>query len=499
MAAKPIVVHDGAHEANSVLTESQQCYRLLPRRRGDRSPLRCMVLAMRLATLSTLLALVCACAYAPPPSDDPDPGSSDPDAQPPGVADPCADPVAIPTTGHPLDVMPADRLATFASRAPCLPAGAVRDVIESPRTVWYDHAALTPGYQDSFGDNVVAPIGFRPNTIDPQLIDLAVPGGHAQIFQEVGVFQFPFGRPIGPATNVVVADFWRLPDAAPDRYLPAVHWRRDPNTNTHRIEWMFPKGTVFGELMFLEEADTLYPFEIRTRTRTLDGWAVDVLRPFPTAGAFADAIEQRRTSRPDWAASSALDALVAQLRGGGLSPFHLAATHFPGAFPARDAGIEELPELTGADAELVHDLLFTTPFVSVRGTPWKQDGALVAWAPGAVGTGSIVPRGYNAAAIEVSEESCSTCHRDAGRPFANWYDDILAYGELWGDDEIFSWHPFALANFVDANGDVVNFNYDNRQIRTDFTTAGLIAPYDPTVHTPASYQRIARTWTDFAY
>jgi hypothetical protein len=424
-----------------------------------------------------------------------DPTGPDADTlQPPEVVDPCATAVAIPTTGRPIDLMPADKLAAIAARVPCIATGSTRDIIESPRTLWYDKHSLTPGYQDSFGDNVVAPIGFRPNTIDPGLINLAVPGGHQQIFSELGIFHFPFGHPIGPANNVKVVDFWRLPDSG-DAYQPVVHWQRDPNSYTHRIEWMFPKGTVFGELIFIDEGGSLHPFEIRTRTRTLAGWDVDVLRPFPTATSFADAIEARRGDRP----SPALDALVQQLRGGELSPFHVAATHFPGAFPARDGAIEALPELTGADADFVHELLRTTAFRSARGTYWKQSAGLSAWAASAAGAGSIVPAGYNAAAVEVSEQSCDTCHRDAGRPFETWYDNILAYGELWGNDETFTWHPFTLSKFVDAQGAVVNFNYDNREIRPDFRAAGLITPYVPAHHPADIYKRIVREWTDFAY
>jgi hypothetical protein len=404
----------------------------------------------------------------------------------------------VPLSGRPVDLMPPSRLAEIAARMPCLAPGSLRDVIESAHTFWYDKKSLTPGYQDSFGDNVTTPIGMRPNTIDPELINLAVPGGHAQIFSDLGTFHFPFGHPIGDTTNVEVVDFWH-PAEQNGAVLPVVHWRRDPNEYTHRIEWMFPAGTVFGEVIFLVEDGVRYPFEIRTRTRTLVGWAVDAYRPFPRASELADAIDARRSTRPEWTSSAALDALVAQLHDGGLSPLHVAGTHFPGAFAPRDAGIELLPTLAGTDAELIHELMMTTAYASARGVYWKQTATANAWAAGAAGTGSIVPKGYNAAAIEVDDTSCSSCHRDAGRPFKTWYDNILAYGELWGNDEIFTWHPFTLDRFVDANGAVVNFNYDNRQIRPDFVAAGLVAPYSPAAHPATIYKRIVREWTDFSY
>lgn len=437
------------------------------------------------------LLAIAACSSTPTPGGDDDPVTPDAAIDDP-VIDPCATPLVIPTTGRPLDLMAATRLETFASRAPCVVPGSVRDALESARTLWYDKHSLTPGYQDSFGDNVVTPIGMRPNTIDSGLIDLAVPGGHAQIFVEKGTFHFPFGRPIGNVTNAVVIDFWQPPEQA-GAVLPVVHWRRDPNEYTHRIEWMFPAGTLFGEVLFFDAGGTLHPFEIRTRTRTLTGWDVDVLRPFPRATDLADAIEARRVDRPEWAVSAELDALVTQLRATELTPFRVSATHFPGAFAARDAGIDDLPTLV--DASLIHELLRTTAFRSARGIAWKTSGSRTAWAA----SSAIVPRGYNAAAIEISEDSCDTCHRDAGRPFETWYDNILAYGELWGNDETFTWHPFTESRFVDGDGDVVNFNYDNREIRPDFRAAGLVAPYNASTHPATVYKRIIREWTDFRY
>src|SRR5262249_43527383 len=151
------------------------CYRVL----SGRSPPACAGArnvavrrdVMRRAFL-TLLVVGCSGHTAPSGDDD---TTTMPDANPGTVTDPCAVPVAIPTTGRSLDLMPPDRLALLASRAPCVPPGALRDVLESTRTLWYDKKSLIPGYQDSFGDNVETPIGFRPNTIDPELINLAVP------------------------------------------------------------------------------------------------------------------------------------------------------------------------------------------------------------------------------------------------------------------------------------------------------------------------------------
>jgi hypothetical protein len=435
-----------------------------------------------------ILLGVGACVGTPPGGGDD--GAGDDTAAPDGGApavDPCATPLVVPTGGRPVDVMAPARLAEIAARLPCVDVGRVRDAIESADTIWYDKGSLVPGYQDSFGDNEVLPIGMRPNTIDPQMIDLAVPGGHAQVFSEVGVFHFPFGRPIGPAEDVVVVDFWQPPRAG-GALLPVVWWRRAANTYTHRVEWMFPAGTLFGEVLFVDAEGTLYPFEIRTRTRTLDGWSVDVYRPFPRATDLAEAIR----GQDGWENDPALTALVAHLDDPTtLEPVRVGGAHFGDAFPPRDGWQDVLPETDAA-----RELLMTTAFRSARGVPWKQDGGRVAWAAGG---GAIVPAGFNGGAIEVSEGSCDVCHRDAGRPFETWYPNIIAYGELWGGDEIFTWHPFREGAFVDESGDVVDFNYDNREIREDFAAAGLVAAYQEGAHGADVYRRIVREWTDWEY
>ena len=76
---------------------------------------------------------------------------------------------------------------------------------------------------------------------------------------------------------------------------------------------------------------------------------------------------------------------------------------------------------------------------------------------------------------------------------------MLAYGELWGEDEIFSWHPFEMAKFVDGQGAVVNFNYDNRVIRSDFVQKGLVAKWDAQKHPATIYKEIPRAWRSFVY
>ncbi len=438
------------------------------------------------------------------------PGHDAPGADVPGVDAPGIDAPLDPPTGRmanipvdgsrPVDLMSRERLTQVASRAPHVDDAWLLSILEADDTMWYDRDSIAPGYQDSFGDNVITPIGMRPNSIDPNLINLAVPGGHEQIFVEFGVFHFPFGRPIGSREDVSrVADFWSLPRDESGRVLPVVYWQRDPNSITHRVEWMFPVGTVLGELLFqIDASGQWWPFEIRTRIRRIDGWTSNVFRPFPTAESLARELERRRTERPEWASSAEIDALIAHARNPStLRSARLGATNFPGAFPAIDGAEDLLPSLS--DDSILRALLLETPFRSALGAVWKESAGMRAYAPTSDARFSIVPRDYNGGFFEVSDATCNRCHQDAGRPFRDWYENIIAYGELWGEDESFSWHPFETRNFVDETGRVVQFNHDNRRMRSDFVSAGVLVPYEPSTHRDPIYGKLPGSWKDYSY
>ena len=399
----------------------------------------------------------------------------------------CAVP-AVPSSGRPVELLPAGELAGYVERLPCIADGELVAILESPDTMLYTHASIIPGYQDSYGNGIDFPVGMRPNTIDPIVIELAVPGGHGQLFESIGAFHFPFGNPIQVAPgDALVVDFWHVPRDAAGELLPVVWWWYEPSGWTHRIKWSFPVGTVFGELMYVVDGNgQLLPFEIRTRRREIDRWVVDAHRPFPEASDLA-------------AALSALghDATAeAVLSPETLQPAGLSASHYSESFPATQGAQDMLPALP---ADVVTSLLLEQPFTSAKGKAWKQHGELTAYAPTSDAALSIVPRGYNAGLVPVTDESCTNCHKDAGRPFKDYYFNVTAYGELWGEDENFTWHPFEASAFVNASGDVVSFNDDNRVMRSDFIAGGVLAEYDPGQHPASIYAEIDRPWRNYVH
>ena len=61
---------------------------------------------------------------------------------------------------------------------------------------------------------------------------------------------------------------------------------------------------------------------------------------------------------------------------------------------------------------------------------------------------------------------------------------------MWGEEQIFSWHPFETNRFVGASGEALNYNRGSQQVRQEFVAAGKVAEYDPAVHTAPNYQRM---------
>jgi hypothetical protein len=404
----------------------------------------------------------------------------------------CVVPKVDPQAARPVQIMPSAELASFVGRLPCLEDKALVALLESADTMFYDAGSIIPGYQDSYGNKIDFPVGMRPNSIDPIVIELAVPGGHGQLFEKRGLFHFPFGNPIQVAAgDARVVDFWHAPRGEGAQLLPVAWWWYEPSGWTHRIKWTFPVGTVFGELMFVVRDDgELFPFEVRTRTREIDRWVVDVHRPFPEATDLASALQE--------SGASGVEELVAHLLDPGtLEAASLSATHYVESFETIDGALDVLPGL--ADNTILETLLLEKGFTSAKGKAWKTSGGLISYAATTDAAFSIVPRKYNAGLVEVSDDRCSRCHQDAGRPFKDYYFNVIAYGELWGEDENFTWHPFETKAFVDQDGDVVSFNDDNRKMRADFVAAGVVAEYDPAKHPASLYQEIDRPWRNYVH
>src|SRR5262249_44788428 len=135
------------------------------------------------------------------------------------------------------------------------------------------------------------------------------------------------------------------------------------------------------------------------------------------------------------------------------------------------------------------ELLTNTTFVSAYGAAWQQSGNSVAYAASTASDLSIVPKNYAAGLIEVREPSCVRCHQESARELEQWYPGLTLYGEVWGKDQVFAFPPFDESYYSQLDLDSGNGIQDNRHMNPSLVAAGMIATYDPAVHTGTFYER----------
>ena len=323
----------------------------------------------------------------------------------------------------------ANKLHKIRSSLPRVAYQGLQDILNSDQTLWYNDEVMAPSYQDS--------VGAASNETWPDL----VAGSEAVI---TGLYdrgrnrwQFPFATTAGTdnSTNVHIENFVAFGDGGPN---PILIERVVRNDNRYQWDWIYPVGTVFGEVIFIKDGDEWLPAEIRTRKKYPSGWGMNVFRPFPTAESLVVAI---RKLRPDYMMNVNLSKLVRHLENDQtLEPKTLSAKAKLSSTFSQEGWVDSLPDFT--DSNLVRKLLRNTEFVAAYGTAWKSNGSQVTYAATTNHSLSVVPNHYDAGLLEVTDAACMRCHRETGRLVSEFYSDLYLYGELWGKDGIFSFHPY---------------------------------------------------------
>ena len=279
-----------------------------------------------------------------------------------------------------------------------------------------------------------------------------------------GNVEFPWGTPFGThrCDNVGSLRFLQLPQQQEGRAWPVAWYRQGPGGRGYA--WVFPVGSILGEVVYLRAPNgSHYTFELRTRSREVGKWRMNVFRPFPTMQSLEAALVARG-HEPSASFVSYARSNVSSERQ------YLASTH-PGktAF-SQVARVEELPPL---EESVVYDLLLNTPFVSALGSDWKP--GLDQESPAAPTTKArfhIVPKNYLGGFVSVDSKSCMRCHETTNRHVDEFDQRRDWYGRIRGSDGIFSFHPFA-AESISANGFGQAVRMNQRM-----TDAGIVAQYD---------------------
>lgn len=350
-------------------------------------------------------------------------------------------------------------------------------VMRAGDTMWFDEESMVFLYQDS----VEVVVGGRANCVGRKVGERnqgSVIGKLMNYFGPDYRFKFPFRKAAGTddVTNVKVLNFW-APPKKNGKALPVKWWQESSRGRWH---WVFPVGTVFGEVLYEQAPNGQWiVFEVRTRKRYLDGWEPNLFRPYPTADSLAAAITQRR---PQWARTPDLQRLVAQLRNkDSLVATRLVSEAYGKVFPPVDGALDTLPDVT--DKDLIVELLTQAPFKSVEGAIWKENGkGLETYGPASAGDFNVVPKGYKMGMIQTNEVSCNRCHVETGHPLGDFEFDIILYGEVWGEDRIFTWHLFEPNQYVfDTwdDRDVPSRKVNGRMAQANLLKQERVASGDP--------------------
>ncbi len=387
--------------------------------------------------------------------------------------------------------MQATQLAAVKAALPKVGWPKLQSLFGDAHTYWYDATSMQPSYQETGSpgggarDNahwhdLIADTGSTDPNTNPEV-------GAKAVYDETNKhWRFPVATTAGAdnSTNLYTVDFLWLPiDASGNTVAIPISTASD---SLHLWwQWQFPNGTLLGEVLFVQNGSTLLPCEVRTRERFPAGWATNVFRPFPEAAGLVAAI---KAARPTWATSPSLSALVLQLQSSTtFTPLTLTATGLTGSFNQTGV-LDQLPDF-GDDA-LVTQLLTTTTFVSAYQAVWRQTGDQTqqAFAPSTATTNlSIVPNNYQAGLIAVNETSCSRCHALTGQELANWYPGLTLYGDVWGTDNVFTFHVFDESYYPDLDLDNGNGVQDNRHMNPALVAMGMIKQFDSATDTEPPY------------
>ena len=377
------------------------------------------------------------------------------------------------TTPAPFRLMSAAKEARLRKLLPKLDDDAMQALLDDPRLILYTEEEMPRCHQDWDGS--------LPGLHSPYY-NISANGGER--FGN-GNREFPWGTPAGThrATGIYSFRFLYLPQDAKGKTLPVVYYRKQLRGDTTQgYAWMYPAGTVFGEVLCLNASGgTAAAFELRVRKRDKVSWDVDVFRPFPTAESLAGRIEELR---PEWSSTPALAKLVSHLTEARPLPLGRLVDNHPSQRVIDQAmGVDSLPPIQ--DDKLVLELLTTTPFASAHGEVWRKGtNATFTSAPTTEAGFHIVPAKYDAGFIEVDQHSCMRCHRTANQHVRNFDFGRDWYGRVRGSDGIFSWHPFDPSS-ISANG------YGSTpRLRGSLLSAGVLARYDSKVHQADIYARV---------
>lgn len=262
--------------------------------------------------------------------------------------------------------------------------------------------------------------------------------------------EFPWNVPAGThrATGFSSFNFVYLPGAILwEKVIMSRHIRgADGRMDEDVIKWEYPNGTIFGEVLLLQDGNRLLCFEVRTRLKNNGKWNMNLYRPVLSRKELDLHLNIDVASTPE--------VVIESLKN---------SNHLTTVIDTK-AAVDYLPEMS---PEMVRKLL-GLPFRSALGQEWIVKDGIEGFAPSTKSNFSIVPKGYDAAHLRIDSKFCMTCHEgtlkqaDHFDPRRDWY------GRVRGSDGIFSFHIFD-PSCISKNGFHINPKFNQGLIN-----AGLL-------------------------
>lgn len=354
----------------------------------------------------------------------------------------------------------ADGLA--APKLPSIDDTALQKRLRSDEAFWYSDTNMPKVYQDWEGQfqGVFGvgnePVGFNTATN--------------------GNREFPWAKPFGTdAADVTAIRFVLLPRKPDGTRWPVAIYRQPSNQSA--FAWVYPAESVIGEILYLRSpSGFLKPFEVRTKTRKIDGWTAEAYRPFPTGTELYRTVAVKR---PGWKRDKKTRAFMDSLMDGTsiIGPTRFADLEHPSRRSVdRSAHLERLAPLPN---DLVDELL-TMPFKRSAGYEWR-DGDSPPHAPSTEAEYHIVPKNYTGGHVRVDSESCMDCHKATNKHVREYDATRNWHGRIRGSDGIFSLHPFDGKSLSPQNQPKLN---------AKLIESGVFAVYDPSMHLRSRYLKL---------
>lgn len=217
-------------------------------------------------------------------------------------------------------------------------------------------------------------------------------------------------------------NFLSLPEDEEGQLIPVVVL-----TDERPIKWLFPPGTMVGEVIYVTHKGKRYVQEIRTRTKNPPAttWFPGVYRPVK------DRQELQLLTRIAYEPSRRYMSFR--------NPEEDEVFRIEGT-------VEKLPDLP----EAVVTSLLSRPFQDVTESDWH---------PASDTDFNILPRDYSLGLLKHTDsEACANCHRQTQISVRNLIPhepkiqaNPLKVGNIRGSDAVFTWHPFSYLSVQDNN------------------------------------------------